>query len=116
VIYATCGTRPAPPAQRAEIRGTELHLIVGEECRTDGRFAKLYEIYDLQNSPTELERFLEKMKRANADPILGRKVRHPDFGFGTVIGVEGIEPDRRITISFPGLGTKKIIERYVEPE
>jgi len=109
VIYATFGTRPAPLAKRAEIR--ELRLIVGKECWTDDRFAKLYEIYD-QSSSTGLEQFLKILKRANANPILSRKVRHADFGVGTVVGVEGADDDRRISVSFPGRGTKKFIERY----
>jgi len=77
---------------------------------------KLYEIYDLQSSSTELERSLKRLKAANADPMLGRKVRHPDFGLGTVVGVEGIDDDRRILVSFPGRGTKKFIERYAQFE
>jgi len=47
-----------------------------------------------------------------ADPLLGQKVRHPEFGVGTVVGVEGEDDDRRISVSFPGRGTKKFIERY----
>jgi DNA helicase-2/ATP-dependent DNA helicase PcrA len=47
-----------------------------------------------------------------ADPLLGQKVRHAEYGVGTVVGVEGEEDDRRISVSFPGRGTKKFIERY----
>jgi DNA helicase-2/ATP-dependent DNA helicase PcrA len=46
------------------------------------------------------------------DPLLGQKVRHSEYGVGTVVGVEGEEDDRRISVSFPGCGTKKFIERY----
>jgi len=53
-------------------------------------------------------------RRAPADPMLGRKVRHPEFGVGTVVGVEGDEDDRRLSVSFPGRGTKKFIERYAQ--
>jgi DNA helicase-2/ATP-dependent DNA helicase PcrA len=53
-------------------------------------------------------------KRGNADPMLGRKVRHPDYGVGTVVGVEGDEDDRRVSVSFPGRGTKKFVERYAQ--
>jgi DNA helicase-2/ATP-dependent DNA helicase PcrA len=48
----------------------------------------------------------------NADPLLGQKVRHPEFGIGTVVGVEGEDEDRRLAVSFPGRGTKKFVERY----
>jgi DNA helicase II / ATP-dependent DNA helicase PcrA len=50
----------------------------------------------------------------NADPLLGQKVRHPEFGVGTVVGVEGDEDDRRLSVSFPGRGTKKFVERYAQ--
>jgi hypothetical protein len=50
----------------------------------------------------------------NADPLLGQKVRHPEYGVGTVVGVEGEDDDRRVSVSFPGRGTKKFIERYAQ--
>jgi hypothetical protein len=68
-----------------------------------------YTIY--KNSSAELERVLKRL-----NPMLGRKVRHPDFGFGTVVGLEGIGDDRRISVSFPGRGTKKFIESYLQLE
>ncbi|HXX99727.1 MAG TPA: UvrD-helicase domain-containing protein [Candidatus Limnocylindrales bacterium] len=53
-------------------------------------------------------------RRGNADPLLGQKVRHPEYGVGTVVGVEGEDDDRRVSVSFPGRGTKKFIERYAQ--
>ena len=56
-----------------------------------------------------------KIRRgANADPLLGQKVRHPEYGVGIVVGVEGEDDDRRVSVSFPGRGTKKFIERYAQ--
>ena len=52
----------------------------------------------------------------DANPMLGRKVRHPSFGIGTIVGVEGDDDDRRVSVSFPGRGTKKFIERYAQLE
>ena len=51
---------------------------------------------------------------SKADPLLGQKVRHPEYGVGTVVGVEGDDEDRRLSVSFPGRGTKKFIERYAQ--
>jgi ATP-dependent DNA helicase UvrD/PcrA len=51
-----------------------------------------------------------------ANPLLGRRVRHPNYGVGTIVGVEGPEEDRRLSVSFPGRGTKKFIERYAQLE
>jgi len=56
--------------------------------------------------------FGAKQRGKSADPLLGQKVRHPEYGVGTVVSVEGEEEDRRVSVSFPGRGTKKFIERY----
>jgi len=48
--------------------------------------------------------------------MVGRKVRHPDFGIGTVVGVDGYNDDRRISVNFPGRGIKKLVERYAQLE
>ena len=48
--------------------------------------------------------------------MLGRKVRHATYGVGTVVSVEGDDDDRRVSVSFPGRGTKKFIERYAQLE
>jgi ATP-dependent DNA helicase UvrD/PcrA len=53
-------------------------------------------------------------KKAASDPMLGQKVRHPEYGVGTVVAVEGDEDDRKLAVTFPGRGTKKFIERYAQ--
>jgi len=52
----------------------------------------------------------------DANPMLGRRVRHPSYGVGTIVGVEGDDEDRRVSVSFPGRGTKKFVERYAQLE
>jgi DNA helicase-2/ATP-dependent DNA helicase PcrA len=47
---------------------------------------------------------------------LGSRVRHPRYGVGTVVDCEGNGPDAKLTISFPGYGRKKMIERYAQLE
>jgi DNA helicase II / ATP-dependent DNA helicase PcrA len=55
------------------------------------------------------------MKRnGSSDPLLGQKVRHPEYGVGTVVGVEGEDDDRKLAVTFPGRGTKKFMERYAQ--
>ncbi len=55
-------------------------------------------------------------RHTDANPLLGQKVRHPNYGVGTIVGVEGEDDDRRLSVSFPGRGTKKFIERYAQLE
>jgi DNA helicase-2/ATP-dependent DNA helicase PcrA len=68
-----------------------------------------------QSSPTpSFGRSSFGKKSANADPLLGQKVRHPEYGIGTVVAVEGEDDDRKLAVTFPGRGTKKFIERYAQ--
>src|SRR5438309_1592251 len=53
-------------------------------------------------------------RAADANPLLGQRVRHPEYGVGTIVGVEGDEDDRRLSVTFPGRGTKKFVERYAQ--
>ena len=44
----------------------------------------------------------------------GMRVRHPKFGVGLVQGVSEDMP-AKITVAFPGWGTKQILAQYLEP-
>jgi DNA helicase-2/ATP-dependent DNA helicase PcrA len=48
----------------------------------------------------------------NGHPLIGVRVKHPTYGYGTIIGVEGEDEERRLTVSFQDHGTKKLVERY----
>jgi DNA helicase-2/ATP-dependent DNA helicase PcrA len=42
----------------------------------------------------------------------GARVRHPLFGVGTVLRREGAGEDLKLTVSFPGVGAKKLVARF----
>ncbi len=50
--------------------------------------------------------------RPRANPLIGMRVRHPQYGVGTVLSVDGEGDERRLTVSFTDYGTKKLVERY----
>ena len=84
------------------------------------------------NSVAGVERFLAEHGRAPSKPLtgglrfgqpprqrrwkLGTQVRHPKYGLGTVIDCEGEGEDAKLTVSFPGYGTKRLVERYASLE
>lgn len=47
---------------------------------------------------------------------LGTRVRHPKFGLGTILDCEGEGEDAKLTVSFPGYGQKKFVERFASLE
>jgi DNA helicase-2/ATP-dependent DNA helicase PcrA len=50
--------------------------------------------------------------RQSARWKLGSKVRHAKYGIGTVLECEEDGEDSKLTISFPGYGRKKMVERF----
>jgi ATP-dependent DNA helicase UvrD/PcrA len=85
---------------------------------------------DAANSPADVERFLRQRGHApnsrggiSFQPPrpagrwkLGTQVRHPKYGLGTVIDCQGEGEDAKLAVSFPGYGTKKLVERYASLE
>jgi DNA helicase-2/ATP-dependent DNA helicase PcrA len=49
---------------------------------------------------------------ASGDFAPGSHVRHPKYGRGLVLRREGTGDSAKLTVSFPGFGQKKLIEKY----
>ncbi|HLJ22773.1 MAG TPA: UvrD-helicase domain-containing protein [Candidatus Acidoferrales bacterium] len=50
--------------------------------------------------------------KPTANPLIGQRVRHATYGVGTIVAVEGEEPERKFTVRFSDHGTKKLLELY----
>ncbi|MGH9357066.1 MAG: ATP-dependent helicase [Terriglobia bacterium] len=86
------------------------------------------------NSVESVEEFLARRRSSTPEPPrppvqsplaappnsgrwkLGTRVRHLKYGFGTIVGCEGEGDDVKLTVSFPGYGRKKLMERYASLE
>jgi DNA helicase-2/ATP-dependent DNA helicase PcrA len=44
----------------------------------------------------------------------GTRVRHPQFGLGTVVAVEQLPDDLKITVRFADIGQKKLLAKYAK--
>jgi len=66
----------------------------------------------LQPQPPPAVRRPQVMTRKSAGFKSGAVVQHPKYGRGTVLRREGDGEDAKLTISFPGYGLKKIVERF----
>ncbi len=47
---------------------------------------------------------------------LGSRVRHAMFGVGTVVGLEPIDGDVKLTVRFAGVGVKRLVGKYAKLE
>jgi DNA helicase-2/ATP-dependent DNA helicase PcrA len=46
----------------------------------------------------------------------GMRVRHAQFGVGTVVGVEEHNDDLKVTVRFTSVGVKKLLSKYAKLE
>ena len=46
----------------------------------------------------------------------GSRVRHSKYGYGTVLRREGSGENTKLTVNFPGIGVKKLMERFADLE
>jgi ATP-dependent DNA helicase UvrD/PcrA len=53
-----------------------------------------------------------RSRTGDANPLIGQRVRHPTYGLGTIVGVDGEDEERKLTVRFSGHGVKKLVERY----
>jgi DNA helicase II / ATP-dependent DNA helicase PcrA len=44
----------------------------------------------------------------------GQKVRHEQFGVGTILTMEGSGPDAKLTVYFDRVGSKKFVVKYAK--
>jgi len=47
--------------------------------------------------------------------VIGMRVRHAQFGEGEVVACDGSGPNAKLTVSFRGVGLKRIIARFLQP-
>ncbi len=73
-------------------------------------FDKLREISS-QNKPEQESRQDSPLKL-----VPGAHVRHPKYGKGLILRREGTGDNVKLTVSFPGFGQKKLIEKYANLE
>ncbi len=48
-------------------------------------------------------------------PLIGLRVRHAQFGDGKVVAVDGNGPNAKLTVTFPNVGLKRVIARFLTP-
>ena len=58
----------------------------------------------------------ESEDQSATDIRLGMRVRHAQFGVGTVVGVEPHNDDVKVTVRFNAVGVKKLLAKYAKLE
>jgi DNA helicase-2/ATP-dependent DNA helicase PcrA len=91
---------PAPP--RWQHQGYELR----------NPYARRYGARSVKEGAEEKSFSYESEDQSAAAVRAGMRVRHKQFGVGTVVGVEDQGDDLKVTVRFAAVGTKKLLARY----
>ncbi len=65
---------------------------------------------------TEAAYAYEEEDQSATDLKLGMRVRHAQFGVGTILGIEAHNDDLKITVRFNSVGVKKLLAKYAKLE
>jgi DNA helicase-2/ATP-dependent DNA helicase PcrA len=119
------GTGSMEPTQPSRfLREIPAELIESPPSSQDRRRSSTYD-GPVVNSKEGIQQFYQQRgKQIDLAPLTrgassketflsrGSYVRHPKFGVGTIIRCEGEGEEAKLTVSFPGHGVKKMVQKY----
>jgi DNA helicase-2/ATP-dependent DNA helicase PcrA len=111
-VPAQCIARPVTARRRESPARESVHI----EARDDGTYVERDD-QPARRSAAAVggERRVEYDDAGGAPFHKGQRVRHPQFGEGTVRALSGSGAGLKLSIVFPGVGEKNVIARFVEP-
>jgi DNA helicase-2/ATP-dependent DNA helicase PcrA len=68
----------------------------------------------VQFDPSAVRAAKPKGEGVPAELRRGARVRHEQFGEGTILTMEGAGPDAKLTVYFDRVGSKKFIAKYAK--
>ena len=68
----------------------------------------------VQFDPNAITAARQQQESAAGELKRGQKVRHEQFGVGTILTMEGSGPDAKLTVYFDRVGSKKFIARFAK--
>lgn len=102
----------------------ELYLTCAETRTIQGRTQANPMSRFIREIPDELltrgeriaapDRATAALSHATVGLVLGVKVRHPRFGWGTVVALRGEDDDTEVTIAFPGGGVRSFMAKFAQ--
>ena len=68
----------------------------------------------MQFDPAAIRAASAMREAPKAELKRGQRVRHEQFGDGTILTMEGSGPDAKLTVYFDRVGSKKFIAKYAK--
>ncbi len=104
------------PAQvrpgRSRVRGGPAPPPAARPVRSGGAVASFFKDAPIQFDPSAIRP--ARAQERSAELKRGARVRHEQFGEGTILTMEGNGPDAKLTVYFDRAGSKKFIAKYAK--
>jgi DNA helicase-2/ATP-dependent DNA helicase PcrA len=108
----------APRWREQPIRGGQAPRLSGSAPDSRGRLSSTGNVLGFfKDSPVQFDPSAiraAKTEAPRAELKRGARVRHEQFGDGTILRMEGSGPDAKLTVYFDRAGPKKFIARYAK--
>jgi DNA helicase II / ATP-dependent DNA helicase PcrA len=104
--------RPEPP-RRAPVAATPPSRPAPKQDNANGVLS-FFQNAPVQFDPGAIQAARQQQQSAAGELKRGQKVRHEQFGVGTILTMEGSGPDAKLTVYFDHVGSKKFVAKYAK--
>ncbi len=104
--------RPEPP-RRAPVVASPPSRPAPKQDNANGVLS-FFQNAPVQFDPNAIQAARQQQQSAAGELKRGQKVRHEQFGVGTILTMEGSGPDAKLTVYFDHVGSKKFVAKYAK--
>jgi DNA helicase-2/ATP-dependent DNA helicase PcrA len=104
--------RPEPP-RRAPAATSPPSRPAPKQDNANGVLS-FFQNAPVQFDPNAIQAARQQQQSAAGELKRGQKVRHEQFGVGTILTMEGSGPDAKLTVYFDHVGSKKFVAKYAK--
>ncbi len=106
--------RPEPPRRAPAIPSPSPRPAPPKQDSANGVLS-FFQNAPVQFDPSAIQAARQQQQQsATGELKRGQKVRHEQFGVGTILTMEGSGPDAKLTVYFDRVGSKKFVAKYAK--
>jgi DNA helicase-2/ATP-dependent DNA helicase PcrA len=105
--------RPAEPPRRPPMQSAAPKPAAPKQDNANGVLS-FFQNAPVQFDPNAIQAARQQQPAASGELKRGQKVKHEQFGVGTILTMEGNGPDAKLTVYFDRFGSKKFVARFAK--
>jgi DNA helicase-2/ATP-dependent DNA helicase PcrA len=106
--------RPEPPRRPAPPMAAKPVAAPTPKHDSANGVLSFFQNAPVQFDPTAIQAARQQQPSTGGELKRGQKVKHEQFGVGTILTMEGSGPDAKLTVYFDRVGSKKFVARFAK--